>query len=165
MIFNYNSSGWVCGNSPFARSPIWSSILSSPFPLLLSVVSSPNLWAFPPQTSRNDKNWPGTVGCKQGTRILGTAKLCALLNWAPSCLEPLVLRKAVSCALLVGKFWRGEARRAKGKEETRKWLKSNRDSSHYRSDRPLRAQVWHGFGLGFQMKIDGRWPKCIQMHG
>lgn len=62
---------------------------------LLSSHYSEHFLLKPPKMTQKHGRY---VGFKQGIRILGTAKLCALLNWAPSCLEPLVLRKAVSCA-------------------------------------------------------------------
>jgi len=43
-----------------------------------------------------------TSDFEQGKRILGKAKLCAKLNWAPPSLKPLVLSKAVSCAVWEG---------------------------------------------------------------
>jgi len=106
---------------------------------LLSFHSSEPLLPKPPRITRDGLAAPG---------ILGKAKLCALLNWAPPRLKPVVLNvlsKPVSCAVCEG---------LEGRRED--IVENSRDSPHSRSDRLLQAQVWRGFGLRFQMKRGGR---------
>ena len=93
---------------------------TSPFPFISSPLL-PLLWAYPPQTSKNCKTWTGSASLKtscfkQGKRILGKAKLRALLDRAPPRL----------------------------KLQERKWLKSSQDSPHSRSDRFRGRNAWLG---------------------
>ena len=74
----------------------WSNLLIfTDFQLpLLFLSSSPNLQKYKELTGSALLK---TGGLKQGNRILGKAKLCALLNCASPRLKPQVLSKAVSC--------------------------------------------------------------------
>ena len=116
MIFNYLSFSFPLVSSPSA-------------PLSLS---SPSL----PKSQKTDAELK-TNGFKQGDRLWVKAKLCALLNWAPPRLKPVVLNvlsKPVSCAVCEG---------LEGRRED--IVENSRDSPHSRSDRLLQAQVWRGF--------------------